>query len=227
MLFFYFHTNAQVHENNYLNEVKKTLTEEIYGLKSLNPKQKSVCLKKVFETLKTDERIINENPYFDIGFSVKNNNNTKEVEYTYNFGTHASLTSKSIFIDEDKEIIVNYNFLKNYPKNYSTIYDINNKENKIARKILIDKILKLIGKKYFNFMINSSFQKQNIENDFYIEEHTKIYDSWETSVLIIFDIKSKILYSCVIDDNEIFKYSESGEYPYGILNIINNWKPLE
>jgi hypothetical protein len=214
---------GQVKENNYLNELKSSINQQIDSLELLNSKEKIFCLNKVFELLKTDKRIIKEIPYFAIEFDIVIHNDTKEVNYVYGFGTQASLTSKSFIIENQEELILTYNYLYDYPKKNMSVFDINNKNDLITNKILISKTITLIGYEFYNFIMNSSFQNRKIEKSFFIEEFTKIYDSWDRSILCIFEINNGVFYFKIKDINDIKNISESNIYPSEVLEILDKW----
>lgn len=222
-LYFYFAFYGQVKENNYLYELKSSINQKINSLELLNSKEKIFCLNKVFDLLKTDKRIINEIPYFAIEFDIVTHNDTKEVNYVYDFGTQASLTSKSFIIENQEELVLTYNYLYGYPQKKLSIFDINNGNDSITNKILINKTINLIGYEFYNFIMNSHFQNRKIEKSFFIEEFTKIYDSWDRSILCIFEINNGVFYFKIKDRSDIKNISESNIYPSEVLEIFDKW----
>lgn len=213
-------------QNNYLNEIIKYLIEDINQLNQLTEKEKTVCFNKIYAELKNDRRIKEQLPYFGLeGVNSKYiDTNTKQIDYAFSFGTQASLTSKFFFIKDGKEVAsYNFEYLKAYPNESKSFFDINNKDNKVFNLMLLEKVKVLIGMEYYNYIMNSSFQDMKSESNFFIEEDTKIYDSWEKAVLIIIDTKNGNPYIVVKNGDKVFKFSQSNLYPAPVLDIMDRW----
>ena len=117
----------------------------------------------------------------------------------------------------------NFEYLKAYPNESKSFFDINNKDNKVFNLMLLEKVKVLIGMEYYNYIMNSSFQDMKSESNFFIEEDTKIYDSWEKAVLIIIDTKNGNPYIVVKNGDKVFKFSQSNLYPAPVLDIMDRW----
>lgn len=206
----------------YLNNVKNKIIQRLKDDKNSNNIKKA-CVSYIFNELLKDRRIIEKSDYFEIEIDIeKGDKKVKKVDYTYDFGTQASLTQKSFLIDTSNIVSVNYNFLVDFFRENRSIFDILNYKNNIQeRKIIFDRINKLISKEYYYYFIESSFSDIKYENGIYIEEHTKIYNDWEKSIILLFNIKENIISIGVRNEHKKFKYSEKTPIPKYEENLMN------
>lgn len=206
----------------YLTEIKKTVSASINLKKNLSNLEKDESLHQIMSLLTKDSRIVSQSPWFEIEIdAITQNNGTKKIQFIYDFGTQVSLTSEVLFLNNGKLYSYNFSFLKEYPKFNHTIWGVNNNKNLNERTHLHDRIQKLIGEEYLNFIKNSSFQRSSFDNDLYWEKHTKIYGNWEKSVIIVYQTKDDVLYVLVNNESKAYKFSENSKFPEDIRAILN------
>jgi hypothetical protein len=223
IIFFCINNIHAQQENKYLIDIEKTVILRVNTNNSINVNEKKEIINQIMLILNNDSRIISRLPNFESEFNViTQKNGFKKVEFSYDFGTQVSLTSKFFYLKNSKLIIYNFSFLKDYPKFHRTIFNVNYDRNIKEREYLLERIKVLIGEEYFNFIKNSFFQESTFRNYLYVEKHRKIYGDWDNGLIFVYDSKGDVIYIRANKLTNSYIFSENSQIPNDIKFVLNS-----